>query len=136
MNLLTARLAELVAQLRDLRQQLRAAIFETIRGAVTRIAGDRLWRPARRTYPLTSRDDPWHDCDDDEPDKSEPRDGTLGTVLRAGVGWWFLYRHSIPGIVAIGTLGCIVSALLGASRVAPAEVIDLTLQAFDTMTAP
>ena len=135
MNLLSARLAELIAQLGSLRQQLRAAVFESVRATVTRIAGDavdRLWTPAPRRHPLEARD-PWDDDEDDYEERT-PRDGTLATVLRAGLGWWFLYRRSIPVICGLGMAGCAVSALVGASRFAPAEVIDLALQALDSLT--
>ena len=58
-DILSARLAELILQLHGLRDQLRSAVFQTVREAVLRTAGDavdRLWRARRRPpgYPSPS----------------------------------------------------------------------------------
>ena len=102
MEILSARLAELILQLHSLRDQLRSAVFQTIRETVVRIAGDaidRLWR-AKRQRSYSAYDDPddrWrHDDFDHEDDerswspRREPkpdsvkRNETQGKVLRAG----------------------------------------------------
>ena len=150
MDILSARLAELVVHLHGLRDQLRAAVFQTVREAVSRSAGDavdRLWNPNRQRYSRSEYDEEerWRRDDDDDEERPWPRPApqtasakrseTLGRVIRAGLGWWLLRRHSFLAIFAIGSAGLAIAIILGPERVTPAKILELVIPALEILTS-
>ena len=151
MDILSARLAELVVQLHGLRDQLRAAVFQTVREAVSRSAGDavdRLWNPNRRRFARSDYEDEehWRRSDDDDDERPWPsqrppqtasakRSETLGRVIRAGLGWWLLRRHSFLAVIAIGSAGLAIAIILGPERVTPSKILELVIPALEILTS-
>ena len=153
MDILSARLAELILQLHSLRDQIRSIVFQTLRETVVRIAGDavdKLWRARRRgSHQASAYDDPndrWRreEFEDDErswtprrepkPDSAK-RNETLGRVLRAGMGWWLLRRHSLLTILGIGSAGLAVAVILGPERITPARILELIIPAIEIVSS-
>lgn len=104
---------------------------------------------AKRQRSQSAYDDPddrWRheDFEDDErswtprrepkPDSAK-RNETLGRVLRAGMGWWLLRRHSLLTVLGIGSAGLAVAVILGPERITPARILELIIPAIEIVSS-